>query len=102
MSSGRSLIDAGFVFIISCLLAYILNISVGYMIDVYIDAGVRYGFYHVPSAWDAAPNVQRITDMFYFIIYGLPIFGIIQFIYTAVRRQRYEEYTGADYGAYQP
>lgn len=102
MSSGRSLINAGFVFIISCLLAYVLNMSIGFMMDAFIDAGVKYGMYHVSPEWDSAPNVQRIVDMFYFIIYGLPIFGIVQFVYTAVRRQRYEEYTGADYGAYQP
>lgn len=101
MSSGNSLINAGFVFIIACLLAYVLNISVGTMVDAYIDAGVRYGLYHVSPEWDATPNVQRIVNMFYLIIYGLPIFGIVQFIYTAVRRQRYEEYVEAG-AVYQP
>ena len=101
MSSGKSLINSGMVFILCCLTAYILNISIGYMIDVIIDAGVRHGMYHVSPEWDAAPNVQRIVDMFYFIIYGLPIFGIVRFVYTAVRRQRYEEYVGGG-GVYTP
>lgn len=92
MSSGKSLIGAGFVFIFSCLMAYVLNMSIGTAMDKFIEMFINYELYRPGPEWETTHFVDRIANLFYLIIYGLPIFGLGQFIYTAVRRQKYEQY----------
>ncbi len=95
MSSGQSLINSFFVMIISFLLAFVLNVGLGFMLDRILIAFAEVGVYDVSVAWDPTSLVAMICNMFYLLIYIVPILGIAQFVYTAVRRQRYDAYESA-------
>jgi len=92
MSSGMSLINSFFVMIISIVLAVVLNVGLGYVMDSMLMRFSSAGMGDVSSAWDPTSMVSFVCNLFYLLIYIVPIFGVGQFIYTAVRRQRYDLY----------
>jgi len=92
MSSGMSLINSFFVMLISIILAFVLNIGLGFMLDRLLIAFAVAGLYDVSDVWDPTSLVAMVCNMFYLLIYVVPILGIAQFVYTAVRRQRYDAY----------
>ena len=94
MSSGMSLINSFFVMLISLTLAFLLNAGLGYALDVMLTRFSVMGIYDVPAAYDPSSNLGFCSNLFHLLIYMIPIFGVGQFIYTAVRRQKYDAYTG--------
>jgi len=92
MSSGMSLINSFFVMIISIIFAFVLNVGLGFMLDRLLIAFAAAGLYDVSEAWDPTSIVAMVCNLFYLLIYIVPILGVAQFVYTAVRRQRYDTY----------
>ncbi len=92
MSSGMSLINSFFVMIVSFLLAFVLNVGLGFMLDRVLIAFATAGMYDVSAEWDPTSLVSMVCTLFYLLIYVVPILGVAQFVYTAVRRQRYDQY----------
>ena len=92
MSSGMSLINSFFVMIISIIFAFVLNVGLGFMLDRLLIAFAAAGMYDVSVVWDPTSLVAMVCNLFYLLIYVVPILGIAQFVYTAVRRQRYDAY----------
>ena len=87
-----SLINSFFVMLISIILAFVLNIGLGFMLDRILIAFADAGLYDVSAAWDPTSLVSMVCTLFYLLIYIVPILGVAQFVYTAVRRQRYDAY----------
>lgn len=92
MSSGMSLINSFFVMLISLLFAFVLNLGLGCTLDVMLTRFAAFGIYDVPAAYDPSAHLNFYCNLFHLLMYVVPIFGIGQFIYTAVRRQRYDTY----------
>jgi hypothetical protein len=93
MSSAKSLFDSFFVFISLLIFAFLLDISIGHAIDVYIRAfAERALFSGVTSGWDTSWELRTFVTNFHLFIYILPAMGLGQFIYTAIRRTRYDAY----------
>lgn len=91
MSDARSLFESFFLFMALCILAFILDISIGHTIDVYLQAFAnRNLFQDVTPAWDTSHILRLFVTEFHLYIYILPIMGLCQFIYVCVRRQRYD------------
>ena len=96
MSSGMSLINAFFVMVLSFIFAFVLNVGLGFMLDRVLIAFAAAGLYDVSEAWDPTSLVAMVCNLFYLLIYIVPILGVAQFVYTAVRRQRYDAYESGE------
>ncbi len=92
MSSGMSLLNSFFVMLISIIFAFVLNVGLGFMLDRLLIAFAAAGLYDVSTVWDPTALVAMVCNLFYLLIYVVPILGVAQFVYTAVRRQRYDAY----------
>ena len=84
--------DSFYVMLISFLLAYVLNIGLGFMLDHILVAFAAAGVYDVSAVWDPTSHLSMNCNEFYLLLYMIPVLGIVQFVYTAVRRQRYDAY----------
>jgi ABC-type dipeptide/oligopeptide/nickel transport system permease component len=80
MSSAKSLFDSFFVFIFLLIFAIIVDFSIGHAIDV-------------TTAWDSSWELRTFVTNFHLFIYVIPAIGLGQFLYTAIRKQRYDVYT---------
>lgn len=87
-----SLINSFFVMIVSFILAIVLNIGLGFMLDRILIAFASAGVYDLSVAWDPSLHLSMNCNNFYLLVYMVPILGIAQFVFTAVRRQRYDAY----------
>jgi hypothetical protein len=95
MSSGQSLMEAFTSMMVCLLLGLLLTISFGVTTDIMREQYLINGFYNISGAWAAVSNVHSIdvlNDIIYIMCYFIPTFGVINFIVTAVRRQKYDQY----------
>lgn len=93
MSSARSLFDSFFVFIFLLVFAFLLDISIGHAIDSYLVAFADRGlFSNVTPSWDTSWELRTFVTNFHLMLYIAPAIGLGQFIYTAIRRTRYDVY----------
>ena len=93
MSSANSLFNSFFVFIFMLVFAFVLDVTVGHAIDVVV---VKFADAHMYAEatpkWDNSGFIQGFISNFHLLIYLIPAIGLGQFIYTAIRRQRYDVY----------
>ena len=94
MSSGTSLINSFFVMLISITLGFLLNAGAGFALDTMLMRFAAMGVYDIPAASNPTTHINFYCNLFHLLMYVIPIFGVGQFIYTAVRRQRYDTYQG--------
>jgi len=92
MSSGTSLINSFYVMLISITFAYLLNVGLGYAMDSMLMRFAAAGVYNVPGEYNPTSMISFVCNLFHLLMYVVPIFGVGQSIYTAVRRQRYDSY----------
>lgn len=95
MSSGRSLFEAFFIMLTCILIGFFLTSSIGVGTDMIIGEFTTNGFYDIEGDWLAAQNAGNVDVMQALIIamiYFIPVFGVANFIVTAVRRQKYDRY----------
>lgn len=94
MSDARSLFNSFFVFIFLLIFAFLIDISIGHAIDEFLVAFAARGlFAGVTATWDTSWELRTFVTNFHLFIYIIPAIGLGQFIYTAIRRQRYDVYT---------
>ena len=92
MSSANSLFK-GFSVMVYCLvLGLALNISLAHGLDSMLVKFGEMGVFDVPSIWDSSAVVTRLVNMFYLMMYIIPMIGVAYFVLTAVRRQEYDKY----------
>ena len=93
MSSAKSLFDSFFVFIFLLIFAVLVDISIGHAIDeVLISFSERGMFSLVDASWDSSWELRTFVTNFHLFIYIIPAIGLGQFLYTAIRRTRYDVY----------
>jgi hypothetical protein len=95
MSSGQSLFEAFGVMMICLMLGLLLTISFGVSTDMIRDTFADSGYYNIAGPWVTAQNlgnVEIMNNLILTICYFIPAFGVVNFIITAVRRQRYDMY----------
>lgn len=92
MSSAESLFKA-FVVMIVCLLSSI--IITAYILapeELVIHEIQKTGLQDVPPEWQTANYNDFFLSLGYFLTYFLDFFAVGQFIWTAVRKQRYDQF----------
>lgn len=93
MSSAKSLFDSFFVFIFLLIFAILVDFSIGHAIDSYLVAFAERGlFSDVTTEWDTSWELRTFVTNFHLFIYVVPAIGLGQFLYTAIRRTRYDQY----------
>ena len=93
MSSAKSLFDSFFVFIFLLIFAFIVDVSIGHSIDVFLVAFSERGMFSlVDASWDSSWELRTFVTNFHLFIYIIPAIGLGQFLYTAIRRTRYDVY----------
>jgi hypothetical protein len=93
MSSARSLFDSFFVFIFLLIFAILIDFSIGHAIDEFLVAFADRGLFSgVTGSWDTSWELRTFVTNFHLFIYIIPAIGLGQFLYTAIRRQRYDVY----------
>ena len=93
MSSAKSLFDSFFVFIFLLIFAILVDFSIGHAIDSYLVAFAERGLFSgVTPEWDTSWELRTFVTNFHLFIYIVPAIGLGQFLYTAIRRTRYDVY----------
>lgn len=91
MSSARSLFDSFFVFIFLLIFAILVDFSIGHAIDEFLCTVADRGmFAHVTTEWDTSHLLRLFVSEFHLFVYLIPAYGLAQFMFTAIRRQRYD------------
>ncbi len=99
MSSAKSLFDSFFVFIFLLIFAILIDFSIGHAIDEFLVAFAERGLFSgVTAEWDTSWELRTFVTNFHLFIYIVPAIGLAQFLYTAIRRTRYDVYEQS--GAY--
>ena len=93
MSSAKSLFDSFFVFIFLLIFAILVDFSIGHAIDEFLVAFAERGLFSgVTAEWDTSWELRTFVTNFHLFIYVIPAIGLGQFLYTAIRRTRYDAY----------
>ena len=93
MSSAKSLFDSFFVFIFLLIFAILVDFSIGHAIDEFLVAFAERGLFSgVTAEWDTSWELRTFVTNFHLFIYVVPAIGLGQFLYTAIRRTRYDVY----------
>ncbi len=70
-----------------------IDISIGHAIDEFLVAfAERNMFANVTPDWDSSWELRTFVTNFHLFIYTIPAIGLGQFLYTAIRKQRYDVY----------
>jgi hypothetical protein len=78
---------------IVCLFAAVLLVFVALMPGELVVKSIQStGIQDVPEPWQSSSQVEYYISSGYFLSYFLSFFAVGQFIWTAVRRQRYDVY----------
>lgn len=92
MSSAKSLFESFIIMLILILVAVILLFAVGVPTDNLFTGFIGTGFIEdVPAQWDTFEDRDIVISAFYAFDYSLIIAGVLNFLATAVRRQRYDD-----------
>lgn len=91
MSSAASLWQS-FVIMIVCVFASLLLIFALAPAENMITQIQSTGLLDVPEVWQTADDQDFYVSIAYWLTYFLSFFGVGQFVWTAVRRQRYDIY----------
>ena len=93
MSSAKSLFDSFFVFIFLLIFAILIDFSIGHAIAEFLVAFAERGLFSgVTAEWDTSWELRTFVTNFHLFIYVIPAIGLGQFLYTAIRRTRYDVY----------
>ena len=92
MTSGMSLVNAFYVMMVSLMLCIVMNIGLGFALDRMLLAFAAAGLYDVSVEWEPTYGIGMLCNEFYLLMYVPPLLGVANFVYTAVRRQRYDAY----------
>ena len=88
--TGQSLFAAGLMLVISCVIGAIIIFAIAVPNDIIESSFADYGMFDVSPDWGSAADHTIPARGIYLVGYGLPLFGIINFFYVAVKRQRYD------------
>jgi hypothetical protein len=93
MSDSFLSVTQGFAIMITfMLIGLILSFGVGLFVDKFHDQATDMGLYDVKGSWDmGAGSTNMMINIFYSIMWGLPIVGVLVFFITLVSKNRYDQ-----------
>jgi len=82
----------GFVIMVICILiGLLLSMTGGVVVDTIVTELDEQGFDDVPDKWNYQGNQNSMVNLFYVVVYIIPLLGIIIFIMSVIARQQYDQ-----------
>ncbi|MFA7162173.1 MAG: hypothetical protein WC083_06350 [Candidatus Methanomethylophilaceae archaeon] len=83
----------GFVImIVTILIGVVMSFAGGTVLESMIDGYTVAGAYDVSPEWDTMGNINTICNLYFFLMYLIPVLGIAVFVTTILKRQKYDRY----------
>jgi len=95
VSSGQSLFTAFIIMFVCIVFGVFINFSFASMFDMISNELAIAGVHDVSPAWDTSSSADFMGGTIRLLGYAVPIMGVVNFLYSAVRRQRYDYYQEA-------
>lgn len=93
MSSAQSLFEAFIIMMICFIVAVVVLFGVALPYDNMEPVFTQAGLGDVSEQWDTFGDRDFLVTLIYLLDIGIMIFGVGNFVVTAVRRQEYDEET---------
>ncbi|MFA7162028.1 MAG: hypothetical protein WC083_05605 [Candidatus Methanomethylophilaceae archaeon] len=83
----------GFIIMIATIsIGVMMSLAGGTILDALIDGYAVAGVYNVPPEWDQSTNINLIVNIYYALMYLIPVIGVACFVVTIFQRKRYDRY----------
>ena len=83
----------GFVIMVVCIIVgIIMSFAGGTILESMIDGYTTAGVYDVPAEWNPMGGVNTLVNIYFFLMYLIPVIGIACFIISVLKRQKYDRY----------
>lgn len=93
MSAPFMSVWQGFLIMICCIvIGLLMSFIGGLIIDKTIDTYQENGLWDVATEWDPSRNISFLGNMYMFLMYLIPVMGILSFVVTIFWRQQYDAY----------
>ncbi len=92
MTSFSALWQGFIIMVISIVIGVLMSFAGGVVIDTMIDGFTLAGVFDVPAEWDSLGRVNLLVNIYFFIMYLIPLIGIGNFFITVFKRQKYDKF----------
>lgn len=92
MTSFSALWQGFIIMVVSIVIGVLMSVAGGVILDSLTDEFTLTGIYDVPPEWDSLGQINLLTNIYYFIMYLIPLIGIVNFFITVFKRQRYDRF----------
>jgi hypothetical protein len=94
MSAPFMSVWQGFLIMVCCItIGFIMSFMGGLVMDKIVDTYEANNLWiDVPTEWDQSRNISFLGNMYMFLMYLIPVMGILSFVVTIFWRQQYDAY----------
>lgn len=92
MTSFLSVWEGFVIMSVSIMIGVIMSFGGGLVLESMIDGYTMAGAYDVPAEWDPAGGINMLVNIYFFLMYLIPVIGIGCFVMTIMKRQKYDQY----------
>jgi len=86
--------------VVSIVIGVVMSFAGGMTLDTMIDGFTGAGVFDVPPEWNSVGRVNMLINIYFALMYLIPVIGIGVFVVTILKRQRYDRY-GDPYDTYE-
>jgi len=88
------------IMIVTIAIGIMMSLAGGTILDGLVDGFTMAGVYDVPAEWDQSGTINLVINLYYFLMYAIPVMGVAIFLVTIHQRKRYDRYRD-DYTIYE-
>mgnify|MGYP001159299576 FL=1 len=100
MTSFSAVWQGFIIMIVTIAVGVMMSFAGGTILDTLVDGFTIAGVYDVPAEWDQSGTINLAINLYYFLMYVIPLLGVAIFVVTLHQRKRYDRY-GDDYTIYE-
>lgn len=100
MTSFSAVWQGFIIMIVTIVIGVMMSLAGGTILDGLVDGFTMAGVYDVPAEWDQSGTINLVINLYYFLMYVIPLLGVAIFLVTIHQRKRYDRY-GDEYTIYE-
>ncbi len=100
MTSFSAVWQGFIIMIVTITIGVMMSFAGGTILDGLVDGFTMAGVYDVPAEWDQSGTINLVINLYYFLMYVIPVMGVAIFLVTIHQRKRYDRY-GDEYSIYE-
>lgn len=100
MTSFSAVWQGFVIMVVTIVIGVMMSLAGGTILDALVDGFMLAGVYDVPAEWDQSGTINLAINLYYFLMYVIPVMGVAIFVVTIHQRKRYDRY-GDDYTIYE-